>query len=641
MFTRSRRRFQSHRDQYAEDGRHPLGRDHCTCDEVSSDGCIIHDPFYHDRKRNGMITFKSGIWIADLPFAAKDELKAAGFEFHGDPLECKRQGCRACRAGGVYKKWWSDSAEVVRKINSAVIDPAAANALAEHDEVVEASSAEDAPIDVPAPPGLEYYPFQLAGIAYIQRAPAPRRVLLGDDMGLGKTIQAIGYMNLTEVLTAVVVCPANLRINWKRELETWLTESRNIYIVDSDDPPPPSAEVVIVNYERLIRPPIFDALMGWCWELLICDEAHALKTPTAKRTIAVLGQEGNKRKKIEAKQGLIHRASCFLPITGTAMLSRPIELWTLLHALDPEGYPDKHKYGRRYCAGHQKRIGWNKLGGEKGPDGRPKGAPKMAWDFKGASNLEELQDKLRGRCMVRRLKSEVLPELPPKRHEIIVLDPRHASVALKAQTKMWMEQGSAELHMALSVIHGEGIEHRDDYEDIVARLDAELEIAFEKMSAERKRVAVAKIPLVLDHLKNLLDNHEVPKLIVFAHHHEVIDALMGEIDSAVCIDGRVSPEDRQDAVDLFQGDASCRVLIAGIRAGGEGITLTASSHLVFAELDWTPARNTQAEDRSHRIGQKDSVLIQHLVFDQSIDAMIAKLLIRKQKIIKKTLDRGC
>ncbi len=638
---------ETQRDMFAEDGRHPIGRDICTCDlEYGTAGCIIHDPHYHGRGRQeGMITFKGGVWVADLPFAANDELKAAGFKYHGNLTECRRRNCRGC-AAAVLKSWWTDSAEVVRKMNGALLDNAAGWALRAHDDTVEASRAGDAELEVPSPPGLEYLPFQRAGIDYIINAPKPRRVLLGDEMGLGKTIQAIGFMNLKEVWTALVVCPANLRVNWQRELERWLTEPRNIHLVDSSDIPPPDAEVVIINYERLIRPAMFKALMSWCWELLICDEAHNLKTPKAKRTIAVLGQRAvradkeKNRTAQEAKAGLIHRASTFLAITGTALLNRPIEMWTLVHTLDPEGFPDKHAFGIRYCGAHQKRIGWDKYKGTIDDRGKPAGAPILAWEYNGASHLSELQDKLRGRCLVRRLKTAVLPELPLKRREMIVFDTKGAKNVLKRQNKLWMDRGSARFHADVALALG-GELTEDDYAEIVARLDAELEIAFEEMSAERKAVAVAKLPRVIEHITNLIENHGIPKLVCFAHHHEVIDGITEAFPGegiTVSIDGRDNSKVRQEAVDSFQDDPGVRLMVAGIRAAGEGITLHAAAHEVFAELDWTPARNIQAEDRCHRIGQVNSVLVQQLVFDGSIDALIAKLLVHKQWIADQVLD---
>jgi len=575
-----------------------------------------------------MITHRAGIWIADLPYAAKDELKAAGWTYHGLATDCRRRACRAC-AAGAYRRWWTASAICVRKMNSALLDGPAALALDQQREVVEASHAQDAEIDPPAPPGLEYMPFQRAGIAYILKAPR-RRVILGDEMGLGKCIESIGYMNMEAVGTALVVCPASLRINWLRELERWLVSPRNIHVVDSDDPPPASAEVVIVNYERVIRGKIKDSLMGWAWDLLICDEAHYLKTENAKRTVAVLGRRAKPRKQQEAIEGLIHRSRTFLALTGTALLNRPIELYTLLSAIDEAAWGDKIQFGVRYCAGHQKRVGFNKA----------LNTPTMAWDFSGASHLDELQERLRSTCLVRRLKVDVLPELPPKRRELIVLDPKAARGVLAKQLREWNAK-YAETFSGLQTEMFVSEKDPEAYASAVARLEAHLEIAFEDMSTVRKLVALAKVPAVIDHLQLLLEAHEVPKVVCWAHHHEVIDEIAPAFNDmgAITLDGRDGMKARQKAVDAFQGDASVRLLVAGIRAAGEGLTLTAASHEVFAELDWTPARLTQAEDRCHRIGQKNMVLIQHLVFDGSIDAMIAHVLLKKQAIADKVLNR--
>ncbi|MBT8428300.1 MAG: DEAD/DEAH box helicase [Gammaproteobacteria bacterium] len=576
-----------------------------------------------------MITYRASaeIWIADLPYSAKDELKAAGWTYHGLPSDCRRRDCRACSAQ-IHKRWWTDSAPAVRQMNSCLLDSLAARAMRGHAETVEASATGDcADIDIPAPPGLEYLPFQKAAVAYIRDAPRPKRVMLGDEPGLGKTVEAIGWLNFQEASTALVVCPANLRINWQRELERWLVLPRQIYLVDSNKEPPPDAEIVIVNYDRLARGRVHESLMGWWWEVLICDEAHSLKTPDAKRTVAVLGHTGNKKKKLPPRYGLIHRCKTFLPLTGTAMLNRPIEIWTLAHALDPLGFQDKHAFAKRFCGGKQKRIGWD----------REKRAPKMAWDYSGASNLAELQDRLRGRCMVRRMKRDVLHELPPKRYEILVLDPRGSHGAIARQLAAWRARpGAARMEAAERAAQGKD---RARYEAAVAELEAELEVAFDELSAERQRVAMAKTPHVVDHVKGLLDAHAIPKLVVFAHHHAVIDALAEAFaGQAVTLDGRTEPDARQSAVDRFQAPDGPRLFIGGIRAAGEGITLTASSHVVFAELDWTPARNEQAADRCHRIGQRNMVLIQQLVFDQSLDALIAKTLVSKSKIAEQVLD---
>jgi hypothetical protein len=159
------------------------------------------------------------------------------------------------------------------------------------------------------------------------------------------------------------------------------------------------------------------------------------------------------------------------------------------------------------------------------------------------------------------------------------------------------------------------------------------------MSALRHETALAKLPYVIEHLRDALESGE--KIVCFAHHLDVIAALKAEFGAAcVTLTGSTSVADRQAAVERFQNDPACTLFIGNILAAGIGITLTASSHVVCAELDWRPAMVTQAEDRTHRIGQRNAVLVQHVVFDGSLDAVMAKRIIAKQEIIDAALDKG-
>jgi hypothetical protein len=148
---------------------------------------------------------------------------------------------------------------------------------------------------------------------------------------------------------------------------------------------------------------------------------------------------------------------------------------------------------------------------------------------------------------------------------------------------------------------------------------------------------VAKVPAVVEHVRDIA---EAEKVVVFAHHHDVIDALATELKEydPVVVDGRVSAEDRHERVQRFQTDPDCRIYIGSITASGVGITLTAASRVVFAELDWVPGNITQAEDRLHRIGQRDTVFVQHLVVDGSLDARMAEVLVEKQRVADEALD---
>jgi SWI/SNF-related matrix-associated actin-dependent regulator 1 of chromatin subfamily A len=240
------------------------------------------------------------------------------------------------------------------------------------------------------------------------------------------------------------------------------------------------------------------------------------------------------------------------------------------------------------------------------------------WKWDGADNLEELQELMRSRFMVRRLKKDVLTELPAKRRQVIVLEPKPQLAKLVAKEVITYNE------------HAEKLKAQD--------APTELALEFEGLSDMRKKIAVKKVPYAVEHIKELLN--ETNKVVVFAHHHEVIDALHEAFgQSAVVIDGRVSLDERQKAVDRFQTDKDCQVFIGGIQAAGVGITLTSASTVVFVELDWVPGNVSQAEDRCHRIGQKESVLVQHLVLEGSLDERVVEVIIQKQEVIDKALDK--
>lgn len=159
-------------------------------------------------------------------------------------------------------------------------------------------------------------------------------------------------------------------------------------------------------------------------------------------------------------------------------------------------------------------------------------------------------------------------------------------------------------------------------------------IAFIEMSEARHKVALAKLPHVIEHLKDALEEGAV---VCFAHHRDIIAALKAEFPDAVTITGDTPLAARQEAVDAFQAGRT-NLFIGNIQAAGVGITLTRSAHVIFAELDWVPGNLTQAEDRTHRIGQTASVLVQHLVLEGSVDAIMARKIIAKQEVIAKALD---
>ena len=461
-------------------------------------------------------------------------------------------------------------------------------AAAKVQTALEASRATDAVIDVPRPEGLEYLPYQRAGIAYAMSRP---NVLIADEMGLGKTIQAIGINNAdSNVRSILIVCPASLKLNWRREFTKWDTKGLTVGIADSKSLP--AADVVIVNYDILTK--LSQQLRARKWDLLVADECHKAKNPRAQRTIELLGkrtwQPEHRAWHIDVEP---IRATRRVFLTGTPIVNRPSELWPFVLALDPEGLGKyKSKYETRYCGAHQTRFGWDKTG---------------------ATNLGELQERLRSTFMIRRLKSEVLKDLPAKVRQVVVLEATED-----------MEE----------LLRREEVAFADVDLD-----EGENTPAFSELSAIRKEVAIAKIPLALAHVDSLLEDGGKSKIVIMAHHHEVMDAIRAHYGNrCVVVDGRTPIVERQANVDRFQTDPTCEVFAGSIQAAGVGLTLTAADTVVFFELDWVPGNVTQAEDRCHRIGQKNTVLVLHIVLDGSVDANIVGKIISKQAVIDAALD---
>ncbi len=541
--------------------------------------------------------------------------KRAGFHWHQGE-HCRRKECLACEHE-LGRVWWtsdvvkaSDVAEYgADDLREELLERAAPGIAARveqerlaklaskreklhRERSLRASKAKDAKIEVPSPEGYEYLPFQRAAIAY---AMSRENTLLADEMGLGKTIEALGVINADPtVATVLIVCPASLKLNWLRECERWLVAERKIGVAGKTYPR--EASIVIVNYERLGK---WEDELAGSWDVLIADECHYVKNKDAKRSKRLYA--------IKAKRKLF--------LTGTPILNRPVELQPIAGLLAPATFGHFMNFAKRYCKPVKNRFGW---------------------DFSGSAHLDELHELLRSTIMVRRSKADVLEELPPKRRQVIELASEGFSKLIKTEARAWEEHTSR-----LRELHAHSNSKRaDDREPTEGQLRAMREginAAFGELSKLRQATALAKVPLVIDHIKNALLASE--KLVVFAHHREVLDELATAFgDAAVTLTGSSSSEARQAAVDRFQEDPSCTVFVGSIRAAGVGITLTAAAHVVFAELDWVPAQLTQAEDRTHRIGQNESVLVQHLVLQDSLDARMVRTLLRKQRVVAATLD---
>lgn len=314
-------------------------------------------------------------------------------------------------------------------------------------------------------------------------------------------------------------------------------------------------------------------------------------------------------------------------MTGTPLTARPEQLWTLCQAFDPNGLGRNWKtFVFRYCGAHNDGFGL---------------------DTKGATNLDELQYKLRTSFMIRRDKREVMTELPPKQRQIIILPDdgiqKRVESELSAVRKL---VALYEESLGLAPVKTDSeVDKRfwktvatvsGHFVDASLHLSEEFSLAFEELSKARKELALAKIPMAKEYIDNLIDAGE--KVLVFCHHTEVADALRQHYPDCAFITGKIPTQKRQAQVDKFQEAASCNPLIGNLDAAGTGFTMTAAAHVVMVEFSFNPTTMEQAEDRAWREGQVMPVLAHYLVVDRSFDARNIHILEEKAENIARALD---
>ena len=403
-----------------------------------------------------------------------------------------------------------------------------------------------------------------------------RGALLADEMGTGKTIVAIVAANTLEFRRILVICPANLRETWVREIRAWQTLGHLVIPVKATSQyehaflPSITSAWVVINYEILSRYP---EIKAHPWDLLISDESHLLKNFKARRTCEIFGgkYQGQRIEPIPIEKALL--------LSGTPFLNRPDELYPQISYLDPTNWPTfkgfvEHYYEADASVDDERRV-----------TGEPR-------------NLSELQRKLRNTIMVRQLKCDVL-DLPPKVYEQKWVDHTQPLDALPD----WL--GDMRRQIAITQRKLRKAKSRVERHELRERLNKLLEDV-------RYEVGVAKFNDVLAYLMRRTE-----KTLVFAYHLEIIEglatALRGAGRDVVTLTGLT--RDPTAVVQHFQESPDCLFFIGNIRAAGIGITLTAACHVVFAELDWTPAVHHQAEDRAHRIGQSEQVKVVTFILD--------------------------
>ncbi len=441
------------------------------------------------------------------------------------------------------------------------------------------------------PKGMDLYDFQKNfGVPHILGGS---KTYLAHEPGLGKSAQSICAVNSKPGRTLLIV-PSFLRITWAREITKWsMPDFPSIAVVPVSTKQALTnwaADFVIVPDSMLAKPWVISGLLKQNFRFVFIDEGHRFKTKEASRTVALFGGQTKKLK----SSGLIYRAEHVSILSGTPLLNRPIELWPMLYAMAPEliDFMSYQDFGFHFGGAFQDSRGH--------------------WHFTGSANEQELKNRIMGRFMQRITKKQVLKDLPDKVREVIVIDRDGRASDVKAMDQELMRK--------------------------LRRSDFEKPKELGDYAKVRHQNGLAKVQWVADFVDGILENDLTEQVILFAHHRDVVEGLCKALAIWLprFINGGVSIEMRTQIEDEFQKGAR-RLIVGNIDAMNLGLTLTAATRVVFAEYAWTPALNEQAEDRAHRIGQKDSIFCQYLVLPNSIDEVILNSVMQKETKISKVM----
>ena len=417
------------------------------------------------------------------------------------------------------------------------------------------------------------------------------RCILADDMGLGKTTSAIIGTLEAEAKKILVVCPASVKINWKREIENYskdrilIVEGRKwgstfkYYIINYD---------IIKNFHTTEKDEGMDdfkLIANENFDLAIVDEAHYLSNTGAKRT--------------KLMNDILEDIPKVWLLTGTPMTSRPINYFNLLKIINSPVALNWQHYVRRYCKGYQFRAR------------QPDGSTRKIWSTSGHCNLDELRERTKG-LVLRRLKTEI-PGLPEK-----IIIPRF----LELKSTFYDE----ELEEFMRITQEEkGKEN--------------ISITINRLMKVRQVIAYEKIPYTCELIDKFLEQNK--KVIVFNNFSMPIDMISEKYPkNSVTLDGRMTQAKRQLAIDRFQTDPKIKIFNAQIVAGGIGINLTAAEAVIMNDLSFVPSHHSQAEDRAYRHGQKNNVLVYYPVFENTIEQIIYNILQAKKDVIDQVMGDG-
>lgn len=477
-------------------------------------------------------------------------------------------------------------------------------------------------------PGFAFklLPYQADGVAHLEKWDGS--ALIGDEPGLGKTAQVMAYAFKNDRFPMLAVLPKTLLLNWRKEITLMMGAQKSVLIVGIvpgkkrqavlkkihphvtySKVPLQGFDITLINYELLHRN--LDSLERMRYTYVAVDESHKIKNPKALRTRALLRMVSGREEVKRGEWRVLHegvRSITFM--TGTPLVSRPVELWTTIQTI-AEWVPQFNsffKFALQFCAAHQTKFGWN---------------------FSGASNLLELNKLLTDTIMIRRRKDQVLKDLPEK---------IYSHVPLEFDRKDYDQVEAAFAH---------GLDWKAGFASLIKhggqapKSDAAI-VAINKL---REIAAYSKIESAAEWITDFVEQGD--KLVVFAHYRNVIQQLKEKIEHCADYDGRVvviqggvSPEERDAAVEAFQNDPQVRVILISHSAGGFGITLTAAHSVAFVELPWSPSEIQQCADRVHRIGQKNCVNVYVLMAEGTVEEDIAGMIMVKATVVDQAVDGG-
>ena len=432
--------------------------------------------------------------------------------------------------------------------------------------------------------------FQKEGLDFLLKSSG--NALLADEMGLGKTVQTLAYIaSEKQSLPALVIAPLVTLNNWESEINRFMKKkSRNGRILE--DGTPTSTKIrtgktkeldnynfYIINYDLLHKR--LDDLRDLNIRTLVCDEVQHLRSKSTQKYAAV--------KKLAAMESVKYRVG----LSGTPIYNHGSEIWPIIDILKPGLLGSFKEFCEYFCYLNEK--------------GRA---------IVRESKRDSLREELKKHVMLRRKKSDVLKELKDKVRykEIIDADIKfYQNELAKIWHKLEEEQKSVKTEFGKSASYQRAIQ------------------------SERQAAGMAKVPHVIEFVKNIMEIEE--SVVVFCHHKVIHNLLHQSLDEFLpsSIIGGQSDKKRQENIDKFQ-NGDTKLMIAGLRAGNLGINLTQARYVIFAELDWSPAYHRQAEDRLHRIGQKNTVFAYYLIGHGTLDDHVANILVDKSYEIDAIMD---